>query len=150
MSRVESLLQGFAPRGIDFISCGNEDYFLYERLSPMIEKKFGRSLREKLSPIVRAHERLQGPFWRTLESSFSVGDSLWENLTNVHLRALLRTNLFWSLYFERGFAMAGAPRQDLTDLIAVWEAGVYPLGYRKTQRMVVLSKESTNDKRLAI
>ena len=65
----------------------------------------------------------------------SLGDSLRDSL-----RDSLWVSLWASLYFERGFELAGNPKQELQDLPEVWKMGACPLGWSKGKLQVLVLK----------
>lgn len=80
-------------------------------------------------------DSLRDSLWASLRASLRA--SLWDSLRDS-LRASLGDSLWASLFYERGFALAGQPKSELSDLLEIWKAGACPLGWDNKGKFLVL------------
>ena len=66
----------------------------------------------------------------------SLGASLWTSLW-ASLWDSLGASLRDSLFYERGYALLGKPQLEIGGLLAVWRAGVCPVGFTKDKFVVM-------------
>jgi len=134
------LLQGT----IDLIGCNKPiKYLLTASSGASLATLLRDSLRSLLGDSLRdlLWGSLRGPSWDSLRDLFydSFGNSLWGSLDDLSYDSL------WdSLLSERGFELAGKPRQELRDLVKVWKMGACPVGQAKNS-FIVLVKENKNE-----
>jgi len=112
---------------------------LWDSLRDLLGESFwdslGDSLRDSFGTLLR--NSLGTSLWDSLGTSLkdSLGNSFWNSLRNS-----LRNSLWKSLWFKIGFEMTGKPKQELADLLSVWQMGACPVGETDDSFLVLIGK----------